>query len=342
MQTTTLGRTNLRVTKTAFGVLPLQRVAMDEAVCILRRALDLGINFYDTARGYTDSEEKIGRAFEGMRDSVIIATKTWATTREGVIESLSTSLRCLRTDYVDLLQLHNPRTLPDPDDPDSSYAGLIEAQQKGMTRFIGVTSHSRERAMEAVRSGLYDTLQFPLCHLSSDEDLALIEMCARADVGLIAMKPLSGGLITNARAAFAFFQQYDNVIPIWGIQRMSELEELAALDATPPRLDASLLDEIEKDRRELAGSFCRACGYCLPCPADIPIPMAARMQLCLRRMPWQQFMTDDWYEKMHRVEKCQDCGHCRQHCPYGLDPPAMLRAALADYEAFYQAHKGSP
>ncbi len=338
METTRLGRTDLQVTRTSFGVLPLQRCDMDEAARILRRAYDAGITFYDTARMYSDSEEKIGRALSDVRDRIIIATKSGATTRAGLMEHLETSLKNLRTDYVDLLQLHNPRELPDPDDPDSSYAGLLVAKRKGMVRHIGISNHRRDIAIAAVDSGLYETLQYPISHLSSDEDVALIEHCKSADVGFIAMKALSGGLITNARAAFAFFRRYPTAVPIWGIQRMSELEEFIALEADPPSLE-EMWPVIEKDREELAGDFCRGCGYCQPCPADIAISMAARMSLLLRRMPYQGFMTDKWHEQMHRIEQCTECGHCRAHCPYGLDTPALLRKNLEDYEAFYQEHK---
>jgi len=338
MELTRLGRTNLMVTRTAFGVLPIQRTDLDEAVRILRRAYDAGINFYDTARAYSNSEEKLGRAFEGIRDKVIIATKSMSTTKAGVMENLETSLRNLKTDYVDILQLHNPATLPDPNDPESSYAGLVEARDRGMVRFISITNHSFEVANKAIDSGLFDTLQYPLCSISAPSDLALIDRCKSEDIGLIAMKPLSGGLLTNARSAFAFLHQFDNVVPIWGIQRMSELEEILSLDSNPPALDEEILRSIESDRNALASNFCRACGYCLPCPAEIPIPMAARMFLLLRRMPYAQFMTDEWRMAMHRINDCVDCGHCKSKCPYGLDTPSLLKKALADYDEFYKTH----
>ena len=337
METIRLGRTNLTVTRTAFGVLPLQRTEKTEAVRILRRAFDAGITFYDTARAYTDSEEKIGAALSDVRTKIVVATKTLATDRASVLKSIDTSLSWLKTDYIDVLQLHNPSVLPDPADSNSSYAGLLEAKQKGKRRFLGITQHSIDRALAAVDSDLYDTVQFPLNYLSSEKDLTLIDRCLEKNVGLIAMKALSGGLLTSARTVFAYLRQFSNVVPIWGIQHMSELEELLSLDFNPPALDAAVQGRIDKDRRELASDFCRACGYCLPCPADIPIPMAARMPLLLRRMPWQQFMTPDWKEKMGRIRLCKDCGHCRQHCPYGLDTPALLRKALADYDNVLKA-----
>ena len=338
MERVRLGRTNLQVTRTAFGVLPLQRVGMDEAVRILRRAYEAGINFYDTARAYSDSEEKIGRALGRVRDKIIISTKTVATDRNGVLGDLETSLRKLRTDYVDILQLHNPAQLPDPGDPNSSYAGLVSAREKGMVRHLGITNHRRDLALRAVESGLFDTIQFPLCMISVDEDLALAAACSKSDLGMIAMKGLAGGLITNARAAFAFMRSLPGVVPIWGFQRMGELAEFIDLDADPPALDDDLKSAIENDRRELAADFCRACGYCLPCPAEIPIPMAARMRLCLRRMPHEQFLTKEWQEKMGRIRNCTKCRQCAERCPYGLDTPALLETMLEDYENFLRAH----
>lgn len=334
MKKTRLGKTDLLVTRTAFGVLPIQRTDKAEATRILRRAFEAGINFYDTARAYTDSEEKLGHALGDVRDQIIIATKSGATTRQGVLKDVATSLRNLKTDYVDILQLHNPGELPDPADPDSSYAGLQEARERGMIRHLGITQHSIGRAEQAVASGLYETMQFPLCMISSERDLALVEKCQKADVGVIAMKAMSGGLLRSARAAFAFLRQYPAVVPIWGIQRMSELEEFLGFDAEEPELDEKVQEEINLDREELAGNFCRACGYCLPCPAEIPIPMAARMHLLIKRMPPEQFRNADWQTKMAKIDDCIHCGHCINHCPYKLNTPDLLRHAKSAYDAF--------
>ncbi len=339
METIRLGRTNLTVSRSGFGALPIQRTHMDEAIRILRAAYDAGINFFDTARAYSDSEEKLGRALSDVRDSIIIATKSMSTNKSGVLADLEKSLSLLKTDHVDILQLHNPSAVPDPEDPESSYAALVEARKKGMTRFIGFTNHIRDRAVEAVKSGLYDTLQYPICHISAPLDIEVLDCCKAADMAVIGMKSLSGGLITKLPPAFAFLRQYENLVPIWGIQHMTELEELIELEKNHPALDADMWAVIEKDRNELAGDFCRACGYCLPCPQDIPITMAARMPLCLRRMPYQQFMTDEWREKMHRIDNCTECGACMSRCPYGLNTPALLKKALADYDAFYEEHK---
>ncbi len=332
------GRTGLMVSRTGFGALPIQRISIEDAGRILVKAYDNGINFFDTARAYSDSEEKVGYALSEHRKDIIIATKTMAKDRKELITQLETSLSKLKTDYVDIYQLHNPDQLPDPEDPDGTYSAMLEAREKGMIRFLGITCHKLSNALEAVESGLYDTVQFPLSSLSSNEDLTIIEECKKHDIGLIAMKALSGGLITNAASTFAFLRQYDNVIPIWGVQRESELDEFIEMEKNPPILDEKMWELIKKDRSELSGSFCRGCGYCMPCPAGIHIPMAARMSLLLRRAPYQQFMSDGWKKQMELINECKNCGKCISKCPYKLDTPGILKYMLEDYQEFYKTH----
>ena len=211
----------------------------------------------------------------------------------------------------------------------------MEAKKRGMIRFLGLTNHKLSIALEAAASGLYDTIQFPLSSLSTNEDLGLIEQCRINDVGVIAMKALSGGLITNVPPSFTFLRQYDNVIPIWGIQKECELDEFIALEKNPPVLDDDMLIAIEKDRQALAGFFCRGCGYCQPCPVDIPIPTAARMSLLLTRSPYQCYLMGDWKDKMELITKCLDCGQCKKRCPYELDVPNLLIKMLKEYREFY-------
>jgi len=334
METMRLGRTNLQVGRTGFGALPIQRIPLDEAVSLLTRAYAAGVTFYDTARGYTDSEQKIGCAFASVRRNIVLATKSGAADRKTLLQHLDTSLKTLKTDYVDVLQLHSPKALSDPGDPESASAGLVEARKKGAARFVGISCHRLDVTRQAVESGLFDTVQFPLSAISDAKDLALVDLCREHDVGLIAMKAMCGGLLTDATSAFAFLRQFENVLPIWGVQRQSELDQFLALEANPPALDDRMRARIEKDRVDLAGDFCRGCGYCLPCPADIPIPMAARMSLLMRRAPWRQFVTPEWREKMRRIEQCTECGQCRERCPYELDTPTLLKKMFKDYEAF--------
>ncbi|MBQ2099440.1 MAG: aldo/keto reductase [Lachnospiraceae bacterium] len=332
MTTVRLGRTGIEVEKNAFGALPVQRVTVEEAVRLLRKAYDGGMRFFDTARFYTDSEVKLGEAFDGMREKVYIATKTGATTAEQFWKDLNTSLGNLRTSYVDLYQFHNPAFCPKPGDGSGLYEAMLEAKEKGMVRHIGITNHRLNIAMEAIESGLYETLQFPFCYLSTEKDLELVEACKKADMGFIAMKALSGGLITNSAAAYAYLAQFENVLPIWGIQRERELDEFLSYIQNPPTMTEELKAIIEHDRAELLGEFCRGCGYCMPCPVGIEINNAARMSLMLRRAPSKNWLSESWQEKMKLIEKCLHCGKCKSRCPYGLDTPTLLEKNYKDYQ----------
>ena len=194
-------------------------------------------------------------------------------------------------------------------------------------------------AEDCIASGLFETLQFPFSYISSERDLALAQKCKEADMGYIAMKGLAGGMLNNARACHAFMKSYDNVVPIWGIQKLEELEQWLALAEEDPDLDEELSAFIRQERQELSGSFCRSCGYCMPCPAGIEIFNCARMNMLLRRSPWQQSMTDAWREKMEKINDCIGCHSCSSRCPYQLDTPNLLKYMLKDYREFYEAHK---
>jgi len=334
MSTLRLGKTELVVNRLAFGALPIQRVPLDEAKRILQRAYDGGINFFDTARGYTDSEEKIGAALSPVRKNIVIATKAKSDTGEGVTQLLETSLRTLKTDYVDILQIHNPKKVPAPDDGTGRYEAMLAARQAGKIRFIGLSAHALDNAVATVTSGLYDTVQFPFSLLANARELEFPGVCAAADVGFIAMKGLGGGLIRDIPAAFAFTRRFDNVLPIWGIQRMEELEQFLSLHADPPVWDKHMETVAEREKNSLGGDFCRACGYCLPCPADIEIPTVARLMLMLGRGPWQNQVTPAARAKIARAADCIQCGDCKSRCPYELDTPALVRQHWEGYQQF--------
>ena len=177
----------------------------------------------------------------------------------------------------------------------------------------------------------YETLQFPFCYLATDKDLELVQDCKKAGMGFIAMKALSGGLINNSAAAYAYLAQFDNVLPIWGVQRESELDEFLSYIDNPPALTPALQAVIDHDREELQGEFCRGCGYCMPCPAGIEINNCARMSLMIRRAPSAAQLTDEMQAKMRKIEECLHCGRCKSKCPYGLDTPALLEKNYKDY-----------
>lgn len=331
MKTITLGTTGIATPQNAFGALPIQRVDTKTAVAILNKALEGGFVFFDTARAYSDSEEKLGLAFEGKRDRLYIATKTAATTPEEFWADLRTSLKNLRTDYIDVYQFHCAGRCYRPGDGTGMYEAMLEAKKQGLIRHIGVTAHKIGVAEELADSGLYETLQFPFSYLASERDIALVERCRKNNVGFIAMKGLSGGLLGNAAACMAFMAQYDNVLPIWGVQRESELDEWIAFFEGVPAMTDELRDVIERDRSELLGDFCRGCGYCAPCTAGIVINQCARMSQMIRRAPSDSWLNEHWQAEMEKIEQCVNCGACMTRCPYELDIPRLLRKNLEDY-----------
>ncbi len=327
----TLGKSGLKVPKNGFGALPIQRISKNDTIHLVQKALDNGMYYFDTARFYTDSEEKLGDALYDRRDRVIISTKTGATTVENFWKDLETSLRLLRTDHVELYQFHNPDFCPKPGDGTGLYEAMQEAVQQGKVLHIGITNHRLAVAQEAIESGLYETLQFPFSYLASEKELALVEACKQHDMGFIAMKGLAGGLINHAATAYAYLAQFPHVEPIWGIQRECELDEFISFQKNPPVMTDEMLARIEKDRKELSGDFCRGCGYCQPCPAGIEIESCNRMYLFLRRAPYSVYLTEEFNEKMQQVEHCLNCGQCKSKCPYGLDIPNLLKRNLEDF-----------
>ena len=332
MSTVTLGKTGITSDKNAFGCLPIQRVSREEAARLLRMAFDGGITFFDTARMYSDSEEKVGCALHDVRDRITIATKTHAKTAQGFWKDLETSLRSLRTDCIDLYQFHNPDFCPRPGDGSGLYEAALKAREEGKIRFIGITNHRLKVAHEAMDSGLYDVLQFPFCYLATEQDLEVAEKCREKGMGFIAMKALSGGLIRDSAAAYAWLAQFDHVLPIWGVQREEELQEFLSYVSAPPALTPQLQELIARDRSQLQGSFCRGCGYCMPCPVGIEINNCARMSLLLRRSPAASWLGEEGQAKMARIAQCLHCGQCSSRCPYGLDTPRLLEENYRDYQ----------
>ncbi len=340
MKTVRLGKSELIVTKPAMGCLPIQRCSMEEGKILLRKAYEGGIRYFDTANAYSDSEKKIGNALSDVRENIILSTKSMARDKEGVLAHIENSLKSMKTDYIDLFQFHNVKELPDVNDPEGAYAGALIAKERGWIRHIGITSHRADLIEQCIDSGNYETVQFPFSYISAERDLALAERAKKADVGFIAMKGLAGGhLAANPRACHAFMNCYENVVPIWGIQKVEELEQWLQLAEEDPVMDEELSRMIREDREKLSGSFCRGCGYCMPCSVGIQIYDCARMDMYLRRSRWQDFMKDEWRERMDKIEDCIDCGLCKSRCPYQLDTPNLLKYMLKDYNEFYRIHK---
>jgi Predicted oxidoreductases of the aldo/keto reductase family len=332
MDVVKLGKTGIIVPKNGFGALPIQRINKEEAVYLLQKAYNHGLRFFDTARAYSDSEEKIGLALKEVRSEIIIASKTMAKDVKTFWEHLNTSLEMLQTDYIDIFQFHTPAFCPKPGDGTGLYEAMLEAKEKGIIKHIGMTNHRLSVAREAIESGLYETIQFPFSYLSIDCDLELVDLAKKYEVGFIAMKGLSGGLINKADVAYAYLSEFCHVLPIWGVQSERELDDFLECHNHPVRLTKERLEIIENDRKELAGNFCRGCGYCMPCPVGIQINNCARMSLMIRRAPSSGWLSAVWQENMGKIKDCIHCNLCSKQCPYGLNTPQLLEDNLVDYQ----------
>ena len=332
MNVITLGSTGIQVVQNGFGALPIQRDSKEVAVKIVRRAYEGGMRFFDTARAYSDSEEKVGEALHDVRDNLYIATKTMAQTPEEFWEQLETSLRLLKTDYIDIYQFHCANQVFAPGDGTGMYECMLEAKAQEKISHIGITAHKIQIAFDAVESGLYETLQYPFSYLAAEREKELVAKCKEKNVGFIAMKGLAGGLINKSEAAMAFMTQYDNVLPIWGIQRETELEEWLSYMENTPSMTGEIKEYIEREQKELSGEFCRGCGYCMPCPKGIMINQCARMSLMLRRAPSASWLSENMQAEMKKIETCINCRKCVSKCPYSLNTPELLKKNYEDYK----------
>lgn len=332
-----LGKTGLMVTRIAMGCIPIQRLTHDDAIKLVRKAYDNGVNFFDTANAYTDSEEKLGAAFAGgVRQHVIIATKSMSTTYEKTAEHIDESLRRLRTDYVDLCQWHNPHTIDNFLEERGPYHALLDAQKAGKIRHIGITNHHLGRARAAVASGVFATVQFPFSVLSSQEEIDFAHECAHThDMGFIAMKAMCGGLLDDGRLPFAFMHQYPHVVPIWGLEKEAELDQFISLARKPEAFTDAMQAEINALRAEYGDAFCRGCGYCLPCPSAINIPIMMRILLFIKRNPAGSQFSAERLADVDRIEQCITCRACVERCPYHLEVPDMLQQQLQGYRQLH-------
>ena len=338
MRNVTLGSTGIVVPQNGFGALPIQRDSMEVAADLLRKAYTGGMRFFDTARAYSDSEDKVGLAFgqtggifETKREEIVIATKTHALTPEDFWKDLETSLAKMNCKYIDIYQFHQMNVCWKPGDGSGMYEAMLEAKKQGKIHHIGGTTHKIGIAREIVESGLYETLQYPFSYLASEEELKLYQMVKDHNMGFICMKGLAGGLINNSKAAMAFMSQFDNALPIWGIQRENELEEWLSYMKVTPTMTEEMNAYIRHEQDELSGNFCRGCGYCMPCTVGITINQCNRMSLMIRRAPSKKWLGEEWQKEMDKIEDCINCGVCKTRCPYELDIPTLLRENLDDY-----------
>lgn len=327
MQYRSLGNTGLTVSEVGFGCIPIIRLETGQAVKTLRHAYEQGITFYDTANAYRDSEAKLGQAFAGRRDKVVIATKTGRRDGAGALEHLDNSLRRLQTDYIDLYQLHQISREPDWEAAIAAGGALevvTKARQQGKVRHIGVTSHSLAMAVRLLKTGLFSTIQFPFNFIEDAARGELRELAQKMNAGFIVMKPFAGGMIDNGAIAFKFLRQFPELLPIPGFDSPESVDQILALYKEENRVTTADRELMDKYREELGKQFCRRCEYCQPCPHGVMITPAMGYQVIARRMS-PAVAVDFARPAMESVEKCIECGDCVLRCPYELPIPAMLK-----------------
>ena len=338
MEKVRLGRTNLMVSKLGFGGIPIQRIPEDEAVAVVRKCLELDITFIDTANGYTTSEERIGKAITRRKERIIIATKSPARTREEMEEDLKLSLKRLGVSSIDLYQFHGVSNFEDLDkilDPKGPLAMLEEAKRSGVINHIGITSHSRDVAKEAMKSDRFETIMFPFNFITSEAADDLIPLAREHDVGFIAMKPLAGGMLDNVTIAFKYLLQFPDIVINVGIEKVEEVEEAVSILENPQAMTTAEQQEMERLRQELGTRFCRRCDYCQPCPQGVPISSVMIFPSMLKRMPLERLFSGRFSELMEKASSCVECGDCEEKCPYKLP----IREMIAEYTDLYRTEK---
>ena len=337
MEKIRLGKTGMMVTRLGFGGIPIQRLTEDDAVKVIQRCLDLGVNFLDTANSYSNSEERIGKAIKGRRHNLYIATKTLPDTPKIVEKNLDLSLKRLNTDYIDLYQLHNVHdiaTLNKILDPENGLYKVFEkAQKAGKIRHIGITSHQIDAAKAEIKTGRFETMMFPFNFITNEAAKELLPLCREQDMGFIAMKPLAGGMLNDANLCIKYLLRFPDIVVIPGIEMVPEIEEIAAIYEGPPKITAAERKKMQKMKAELGNRFCRRCDYCQPCPQEIPISMVMTFPTFVNRMPpgWQ-FSRGFVVEGMEKAAGCTECGECEEKCPYKLPIREMIKEACSLFE----------
>lgn len=333
MEYVTLGKTGLKIARLGFGGIPIQRVDAATTKELIKAMADKGINYLDTARGYTVSEEFIGEAIEGMRDKFILATKSMSRTKEAMAADIEISLKNLRTDYIDIYQVHNPNLeqLEQVLAPGGAMEALLEAKEAGKIGHIGLTAHSLEVFEKALTMDWVETFMFPY-NIVETHGEELIHKCAEKNIGFIVMKPLAGGAIEDATLALRFIcANPDVTVVIPGMFDLKEIDQnLAAVEDTSP-LSEEELAKMQEIRERLGSNFCRRCNYCAPCTVGINISGAFLFQGYLDRYGLEDWARDRYNAMPVKAGACIECGACEPRCPYNLPIRQMLKEAAAKF-----------
>lgn len=331
-----LGKSGLRVTVVGFGGIPIQIVSEDQAISTVRRCYDLGVNFFDTARGYSNSEERIGKALVGRE--AVIASKASAADANAMYEAVCTSLGALQRDKIDLYQLHgvnDDEELEKRTAPGGALDGLRRARDEGKIDYLGITGHRAETLMHAVeRYDDFVSVQVPFNVVESESTQTLLPRCAERDAGVIAMKPVGGGNFTQAPLAIKWCLNQPITVAIPGMASPQEAEEDVAVGIGDISLTPQELVACERMKAELDKRTCRRCRYCEPCPQGVQIQMMLHGRSIIKRMGTARWKAWNAAETLSSAEKCVECGECITRCPYHLPIPELLKAAMEHYRGF--------
>ncbi len=343
MEKRKLGNTGIEVFPIAFGGIPIQRIDIDRAVEVVRRAIELGIDLIDTARGYTDSEIKIGRAIKGIRKRVYIATKSGNRTKDGILKDVEISLNNLGVDSIDIYQLHGVNSKEIFDTvmaKDGALEGLKEAKKKGLIKHIGVSSHSTDMILELIDTGEFEVIQLCYNFIENKCEEKILDLARERGIGLIGMKPLGGGMIENARIALKYVLRQGYVIPDPGMESIREVEENVSIARGSYELTEEELEEIERIRKELGSVFCRRCQYCQPCPQGVHISSLLGAKSIVKRLPKEKIISGWVYDAYLSGKNCTRCGVCLTKCPYNLPIPDLVEENTAFLERVIRGLRG--
>ncbi|MGE5856034.1 MAG: aldo/keto reductase [Syntrophaceae bacterium] len=331
MKTVKLGGTGLTVSEIGFGGIPIIPLNIEDGAAVVRHCYEKGITFFDTANVYRDSEKKVGQALCDVRDKVVIATKTLRRDAETAATHIRLSLENLRTDRIDIYQLHNVSnedTLGQVLAPGGAYGAAKKAKEEGVVRFIGFSSHNVQFAARVCRRGLFSTVQVPFNFIETEAAEELLGVAAEMGMGVIGMKPLGGGLLQRADLCFKFLQRYPGIVPIPGVISKEEMDEIVSLYRSREPLTEADLADMERIRADLGTRFCHRCGYCLPCEKRVRIPEALGFKSILKRFQGETALNFS-RDAVKSAENCDQCGACIERCPYELPIPEMLEENLA-------------
>lgn len=330
MRQVVLGKSGLKVSAVGIGGIPIQRVSRAEAVRTIRTGLDLGVNFIDTAAGYTDSQSKIGAAIQGRRDGLVIASKSGQRTRDAILADIERARQELGVDTIDLYQLHgvsSPESWETVSGPDGALAGLLAARDKGHIAHIGFSSHSLEVALKLATEKVFETIQFPFNLVTAEPADELIPLARKQELGFIVMKPLCGGQYDNAELAFKFLNAYPDLVPIPGVESPQHIRQIVEIVNSGATLKGPEKAKARKIADSLGKLFCRRCGYCQPCPQGVPITNAMVFEGFLRRFPISKILDGPGKGVIESTDLCNECGQCEDKCPYKLPIRQMVKRA---------------